>query len=60
MLTRDFSVLSTLVNLVPVYDVTIPWGPPFDTSIPRALTELMTFGNAEASGMPVDAPAESP
>ena len=28
------------------------------TPIPEALTELMSYGNA--SGMPVDAPADSP
>jgi hypothetical protein len=40
VLSRDFAVLSQLVNLVPVYDVTIPWGPPFDLAVPRSLAAL--------------------
>ena len=40
VLTRDFATLSRLVNVVPVYDVLIPWGPPFGLSVVPALTEL--------------------
>jgi hypothetical protein len=41
VLTRDFDTLSRLVNLVPVYAVTIPWGPPFDPSVVRCLSRLL-------------------
>jgi hypothetical protein len=37
VISRDFAVLSHVVNTVPVYDVRIPWGPPFD---PRVAGEL--------------------
>lgn len=40
VLQRDFSVLGRLANLVPVYDVTIPWGPPFSQSVAGALSTL--------------------
>ena len=40
VLRRDFSTLSELVNRVPVYDVTIPWGPPFDPDVVRELAAL--------------------
>ena len=40
VLARDFATLSRIVNDVPVYDVTIPWGPPFDPLIARSLAEL--------------------
>jgi hypothetical protein len=40
VLTRDFATLSNLVNVVPVYDVLIPWGPPFDRSVVDALADL--------------------
>jgi hypothetical protein len=42
VLSRDFSVLSQLVNSVPVYDVTVPWGPPFDPEVARLLSALAT------------------
>ncbi len=42
VLSRDFATLSRLVNLVPVYAVTIPWGPPFDPSVARCLSKLAT------------------
>lgn len=42
ILSREFSTLSQIVNEIPVYDVTIPWGPPFSPDIARALTSLMT------------------
>lgn len=41
VLQRDFAALSELVNRVPVYDVTIPWGPPFDPSVTAELTALV-------------------
>ena len=37
VLTRDFTTMSSLVNEVPVYAATIPWGPPFDPSVAPAL-----------------------
>ena len=40
VLTRDFSALADIVNRVPIYDVTIPWGPPFDPEVGKA---LLTF-----------------
>jgi hypothetical protein len=46
VLTRDFSALSRLVNEVPAYDVTIPWGPPFDPDVGHALRSLV--GDAPA------------
>jgi hypothetical protein len=42
VLSRDFSTLSQVVNTVPVYEATIPWGPPFDPSIARTLSSLVT------------------
>jgi hypothetical protein len=40
VLSRDFATLSKLVNTVPVYDVTIPWGPPFNPDVARELSAL--------------------
>ena len=40
VLTRDFTTMSRLVNEVPVYAATIPWGPPFDPSVAPALARL--------------------
>ncbi len=40
VLTRDFTMLSRLVNGVPVYNAEIPWGPPFDLATARALRAL--------------------
>ena len=48
MLRRDFTTLSRLVNEIPVYDVVIPWGPPFDPTVAPALANLL--GDAAASG----------
>ena len=36
VLTREFTTLSRLVNEIPVYDVTIPWGPPFSPDVAPA------------------------
>lgn len=47
VLQRDFTVLSELVNRVPVYDVTIPWGPPFDPSVAVTLTSLLNGDDPE-------------
>jgi hypothetical protein len=40
VLSRDFATLSRIVNLLPVYDATIPWGPPFDPDVARSLATL--------------------
>jgi hypothetical protein len=40
VLSRDFGAQSEIVNRVPVYEVTIPWGPPFDPSVARVLRDL--------------------
>jgi hypothetical protein len=40
-LKRDFSVLSRLVESVPLYVATIPWGPPFQPVVTELLFELM-------------------
>ena len=44
-----FTAISRLVNAVPVYGVTIPWGPPFDPSTVTVLARLAT-GEAESDG----------
>jgi hypothetical protein len=54
VLRRDFTALSKLVNQVPVYDVVIPWGPPFDQSVAPALARLV---DGEASVSERRAPA---
>lgn len=46
VLERDFGALSHLVNHVPVYVVTVPWGPPFDPAVARSLAALATDGPA--------------
>ena len=35
-------MLSRLANEVPIYDVTIPWGPPFSPDIASQLRALAT------------------
>jgi hypothetical protein len=40
VLARDFAVASDLATHVPVYRVTIPWGPPFDKTVAPALAAL--------------------
>jgi hypothetical protein len=40
VLQREFGVLSQLANDVPVHTATIPWGPPFDPDVARALRKL--------------------
>jgi energy-coupling factor transporter ATP-binding protein EcfA2 len=41
VLRRDFTTLSALVNKVPVLDVVVPWGPPFDPAVGSALARLV-------------------
>ena len=36
VLSRDFTMLSIVANSVPVYDVMIPWGPPFRSDLAEA------------------------
>ncbi len=48
VLNRDFTTLSRIVNLTPVYDVTIPWGPPFRSDVAKALAELAVAPVPEA------------
>lgn len=40
VLSREFTTLGGLVNTVPIYQATIPWGPPFSAEIAPALTTL--------------------
>lgn len=40
-LKRDFATLSRLVESVPFYVATIPWGPPFDPVVAESLFELV-------------------
>ena len=46
VLSRDFTRLSEIVNLIPVLHVIIPWGPPFDLSVAPALARLATGEHA--------------
>jgi hypothetical protein len=41
VLTRDFAAVGNLVDQVPVYDVTIPWGPPFNAAVAHELSALV-------------------
>ena len=41
VLSRDFAMLSKLATTIPVYDVTIPWGPPFRDDIAATLADLV-------------------
>jgi hypothetical protein len=50
VLSRDFATISTVVNQIPVAEVAIPWGPPFDPEVTRALSELATRDWSSASG----------
>lgn len=45
VLGREFLTLSQVVNQIPVYDVTIPWGPPFSPDTARALSTLIAGDN---------------
>lgn len=38
----DFSTLGEVVSRVPVYQVAVPWGPPFSPSIAQTLARLVT------------------
>lgn len=40
VLSRDLSTLGQVVNQIPVLDVTVPWGPPFDQDVVDALLDL--------------------
>ena len=40
VLQREFTMLSRLANEVPIYDVLIPWGPPFSPDIAPQLRAL--------------------
>jgi hypothetical protein len=40
VLSRDFAAISRIADTIPVYDVTIPWGPPFDPGVARSLAAL--------------------
>lgn len=42
VLARDFAVASELIRSVPVYDATIPWGPPFDPRVATTVAELVS------------------
>ncbi len=41
VLAREFATLSQVVNQVPVFEATIPWGPPFDQDIARQIRKLL-------------------
>ena len=40
VLARDFATLSQLVETVPAFEVTIPWGPPFAPDVAATLADL--------------------
>lgn len=44
VLARDLSTLGQVVNQVPVVEVTVPWGPPFDPSDVAGLLDLARTG----------------
>jgi hypothetical protein len=44
VLSRDFAAISRIANAIPIYDVTIPWGPPFDPRVAQALAALAADG----------------
>jgi hypothetical protein len=46
VISRDFTMLSQAVNVVPVHGVTVPWGPPFSPKVVSALWRL-GFGKAD-------------
>jgi hypothetical protein len=41
VLSREFTTVSGLVNTVPVYRATVPWGPPFSAEIAPVLAALV-------------------
>jgi hypothetical protein len=45
VLSRDFSTTTEVANCVPAYEVTVPWGPPFDPKVARVLSELASGRN---------------
>jgi hypothetical protein len=40
VLTNEFTTLSQIANSIPVYEATIPWGPPFSPEIASGLATL--------------------
>lgn len=40
VLARQFATLARLAERVPVYTATVPWGPPFDPEVARALMQV--------------------
>jgi hypothetical protein len=40
VLSRDLAAISQIANTIPVYDVSVPWGPPFDPRVARSLSAL--------------------
>jgi hypothetical protein len=42
ILTREFTTLSRIVNQIPIYHATIPWGPPFSPGVAVALRDLVS------------------
>lgn len=41
VLQRDFTATTNLVNSIPVYEATIPWGPPFDPTVAGVIARLV-------------------
>jgi hypothetical protein len=41
VLAREFDMLSALVNSVPVFVASVPWGPPFDPAVARSIAKLL-------------------
>ena len=48
VLRRDFETISQVVNRVPVFEATIPWGPPFDPTIPEQLLAALAAEHVSA------------
>jgi hypothetical protein len=44
VLSRDFANLAQVGSQVPVFDATIPWGPPFGPSVAQTLAALISTG----------------
>jgi hypothetical protein len=57
VMTRDFSTLTAVVNRVPTYDATIPWGPPFDPDVAESLLRLSTELPNTDRRLPLDTPS---
>ena len=50
ILKQDFAVLSQLVNEIPVWNATIPWGPPFSPDIAYSIASEIGWGSSIGSG----------